>query len=126
MAGPITSDPVDLAMTAGLPYRRRFRVTGAAVVWPTVPDFEVRSQIRAGKDETTELLYNLAQHITPSIDVDDIVLDLELTGAQTRLVPHKGYYDMIISDPGVTDARAIPVSYGKIKVGLLVTAAVDV
>lgn len=126
MAGSVTSEPVDLVMTAGLPYRRRFRMGGVAAIWPTLPEFEVRSQIRAGKDETTELLYNLAQHITPSIDGVDIVLDLVLTGADTRVIPKKGYYDIIVSDPGVTDQRAIPASSGKIKVGLLVTAAVDV
>ena len=125
MAGSSTSTPVELAMTAGLPYKRRFVVVGGASVWATVGQFEVRSQMRAGRDVNSEFLYDLAQHITPSVVGADIVLDLSLTGAQTRGVPAKGNYDIIVSDPGVTDARAIPVVNGKVKVGQLVTAAGD-
>ena len=124
MAGS-TNSSVELAMTAGLPYRRRIRVTGATSMWPTLDDFEVRSQIRAGRDVNSQFLHDLGQYITPSIEGDDIILTLELTGAQTRLLPVKGNYDVIISDPGVDDAKALPALSGKIKVGQLITGPAD-
>lgn len=124
MAGA-TSTPVALEMTAGLPYSRRFRVQDGKLVWPTLDTFEVRSQIRKRKTPTSELLGALTPFLTPSYDEDDIVVDLELTGAQTREVVG-GYYDIIISDVGTTDARAIPIASGKVKVGTLVTEAADV
>lgn len=119
-----TSDAVELAMTAGLPYARRARVEGGALIWPSLDDFEVQSEIRSAKKNGT-LLGALVNYITPSIDGDDIVLDIRLTGAQTRLVPVKGYFDVILSDPGPEDARAIPALSGKIKVGTLVTGVPD-
>lgn len=118
------ADSVELSLTAGLPYSRRARVIGAANIWSAVDQFEVRSQVRAGKTESSLFLFDLRPYLTPTIDGEDIVIDLVLTGHDTRLVP-KGYYDIIISDPGETDARALPVLSGKIKVNLLVTAATD-
>lgn len=120
-----TTDPVYLELTAGLPYARRIRMTDGKLAWPLLTDFEVRSHVRAGKDTTSPLLYDLAVHMTPSYDVNDILVDISLTGAQTRLIP-PGNFDVIISDPGVEDVRAVRLASGKIKVASLITAAVDV
>lgn len=115
---------VELAMTAGLPYSRRFRITNGKSVWPTLDLLEVRSQVRVRKQPTSALVGALTPFLTPSYDGDDIVIDLELTGAQTRTMI-KGYYDIVVSDVGATDERALSIASGKVKVGTLVTEAAD-
>lgn len=119
-----STTPVDLVLTAGLPYSRKIRVTGGTGVWPTLGDFEVRSQIRREQDSNSALLGDLKPYLTPSIDGLDIVLDLVLSGAQTKTIP-SGYYDIVLSDPGAVDARAISVLSGQVKVKTLVTAMSD-
>lgn len=116
--------PVDLELVAGLPYARRFRVTGAASIWPTVESFEIRSHIREGRNENTPLVGRLDLFLTSTIEGQDVVVDLTLTGEQTRSIV-KGFYDIIISDPGTEDARALSISSGKVKVSYLRTAATD-
>lgn len=118
-------ESVTLAMTAGLPYHRRVRVMNGKALWPTLDSFEVRSQIREGKTEATALLGVLTPYLTKSFDGVDIVVDIDLTGEQTREIPISGSYDIVISDPGPEDARAFPILAGKIKVKALVTAATD-
>lgn len=115
---------VDLELTSGLPYSRVVRVTGGTSIWPTLGDFEVRSQIRSGPSEDSTLLGSLMPYITPSIDGLDILVTIDMTGAETYNVP-TGYYDIVLSDIGTTDVRAIPVLSGKVKVGSLTTAASD-
>jgi hypothetical protein len=117
---------VPLKCRAGIPYRRRFRLVDGAAIWSTVESFEVRSQIRDKKDSSSELLGSLTPYLTKFIEGNDIVVQLEMTGAQTRTLPKKGYYDIIISDPGVEDDRAIPISSGRITVRSLITEAADV
>lgn len=119
-----TGSMVDLMLTAGLPFSRRVRVSGGANIWSTLVDFEVRSQIRREADSTSELLGSLIPYITPSIDGADIVLDIEMSGSQTRIIP-EGYFDIVISDPGSTDLRAISVLTGRIKLSNLITAVSD-
>jgi len=120
-----SSTPVDLVMTAGLPYNRRVRVLNAKNVWGESSLFEVRSQIRASRLSTSELLYDLGFHLVSTYDGIDILIELSLTGDQTRKLPKKGFYDMVISDVGKEDARAVPVLFGKVKVGSLITSAND-
>lgn len=119
------STPVDLEVTAGLPYARRFRVTGATSIWPVLETVEVRSQVRSKKTVASPLVFDLTPYLTRSTDAGDIVIDLELTGAETRTLV-KGYYDIILSDAGIEDARAISIAAGQVKVSVLVTAASDV
>lgn len=118
------SDPVLLEITAGLPYRRRIRVTNGTSLWANLVDFEVRSQLREGKTISSTLLLDLAQFITKSLDGADIVLVLAMTGAETRTLSD-GYFDIILSDPGIEDENAIPALTGKVKIGTLITAASD-
>lgn len=115
----------DLRIVAGLPYSRRIRVVGAAATWPTVEDFEVRSQVRTGRGPTSTLLFALADYLTPSVEGGDIILDLHMTGSQTRQIK-AGFYDIVISDPGEVDERAIRALHGSISIGSLTTAPVDV
>lgn len=123
MAG-IPSTPVELSMVAGLPYQRRFRIVSGAKIWPDLETFEVKSQIRLRKTVDSELLKELTPFLTSAFDGDDITVDLILTGEQTRSMV-KGYYDIVISDVGTVDARAMTIASGKVKVGTTVTAASD-
>lgn len=105
----------DLVLRAGLPYARRFRVVGATAIWPTLDDLEVRAQVRKRKSPDSDLVTNLGQFITMSVEGEDFVGDISLTGEQTYPLV-SGNYDIVFSDPGVTDARLIPVLEGGFKV----------
>lgn len=116
--------PVDLEVTAGLPYVRKIRVAGATTFWVSDDDYEIRSQVREAKAPTARLVYDLGQHLTGQIEGSDLVIELRMTGAQTRDLP-KGYYDIVVSDIGTVDARALRVLSGKVRVSSLITAASD-
>lgn len=119
------SEPVDLNMQAGEPYARRIRLADGKTTWATLGDFEVRAQIRASRNTTAPLKGDLGPHLTPSYDGNDIVIDLSLTGAETR-AQAGGYYDMFISDTGATDARAVRLLHGTVRVATAITAAEDI
>lgn len=116
------STPVELAIRAGLPYARRIRVTGGKTYWPEAGSFEVRSNIRTGKTVDTALVADLTPFLSASYDGEDIVVTLSMTGAQTRSLGN-GYYDIVLSDRGAEDARALSILSGKVKMSGLVTAA---
>lgn len=103
--------PVPLEITGGLPYRRNFRITDGKDIWPALEDFELRGQVRQKDKATAPLVLNLTPYLSGAFDANDIVVTLAMTGQQTRLL-NKGFYDILISDPGVEDARALRVSEG--------------
>lgn len=113
-----------LHVKAGRPFTRRLRVTFpvARDYWLALTDFEVLGQIRAGDSEDTRLFNDLAEYMTPSLDGNDIVIDWSMTGEDTRTLSG-GHYDILVSDPGTTDGRAVVVLKGRIWVEPIVTAA---
>ena len=115
--------PVNLSIVGGLPYKRKFRLLNGTAVWPTLANFELRSQLRKQASVDADLLLNFADYMTPTIEGADIVITLTMTGAQTRSLPATGYYDIILSDPGEDDAKAVcVVPASKITKSTLVTA----
>lgn len=115
---------VNLKITAGLPYARRIRIKDGKNVWPSLDDLEVRSEVRVGVSSTSKLKATLRPFITPSFDLNDLILDLQMTGNATRSLLG-GYYDIVVSDVGPTDTRAIKVVGGTLTVEKLVTAGTD-
>lgn len=118
------SEPTDLAMQAGIPYARRIRITDGKNLWASLDAFEVRSQVRAGRQTSSPLKYDLTPHLTPSFDANDIVVDLVLTGAQTRTMVG-GNYDMLVTDAGAVDAQGMRVLHGTLTVEPTTTDAAD-
>lgn len=122
-------DATDIALVAGEPFARKITVTGATAIWPTLDLLEVRSQVRSGRSETNRLLYDLEPHLAVSIVGVDVVIDLTLTGAETRdlndVLGDTAYYDMFISDVGPADVRALKIQFGKVGVESNVTAGTD-
>lgn len=119
----MAGEEVIFEITAGLPYSRTIKIKEGTNTWPTLDDFEVKSELRKGKTDTTPLILNLAPFISKDIDetTGDIVLTFSATGAQTRTF-QKGNFDIIVSDVGVEDARAVPaVTGGKFVVRRLTT-----
>lgn len=114
--------PVPLDVTGGLPYGRNFRVTDGVDIWPDVDSFEVRGQIRQKDKYTAPLVADLTPYLTGEIDGNDIVIKLVMTGAVTRTLG-KGAYDILISDPGVEDAKALRVSEGPFNYDHVLTTA---
>lgn len=115
-------DDTPLNINAGLPYNRRIRIKGAAKTWPSLDDFEVRCQLRVSASAKSRLKQTLSSYFLPSIDGEDIVLDLKLTGANTRVLP-SGYYSVVVSDKGSIDERAIEVLRGHLRVRPMATGA---
>lgn len=92
--------------------------------WLADDDYEVLSQVRASRKQDAELKVDLAQFLTYALDGDDIVIDWAMTGEDTRALEGKGgEYDMIVSDADTTDARAVIILAGRIRVLPVVTAA---
>jgi hypothetical protein len=105
----------NLVLRAGLPYARRFRVVDGTNVWPTLGSLETRAHVRQRKSPDSPLLLDLGDYITMSIEGDDIVGDIFMTGEETYDLT-TGNYDIVFSDPGSADARLIPVLEGDFKV----------
>jgi hypothetical protein len=106
----------NLGMTAGKPFAQSIRITDANNLWDVLETLEVRAQLRAGKSTNTELIVNLHEYMTWVFDEDDLVITWVMTGEQTREIyelkwgPFKtGYFNVIVSDTGTVDERAIVV-----------------
>jgi hypothetical protein len=110
-----------LTIQAGEPYARRIRVVDGKNIWATLDLFEVRCQVRDGDSEQYPLVSDLSIYFTPSYDLNDIVIDIAMTGQQTRTVG-PGFYDVFLSDVGAVDARAIRILDGNLVVLPAVTA----
>lgn len=112
-----------LTAVRGVPFARRIRVVAGTTIWATLDDFEVRAQVRSGRSESGRLVADLTEFLTVSLDDADILIDLVLTGAETRALASGGYYDILLSDVGTTDARALKLLAGQFTVNPTVTAA---
>lgn len=118
------STQASLELVAGEPYSARITVTDGKDVWATADLFEVRSQARRYQAETSTLIADFTPSLTKGYTANDIVITLTLTGEQTRQIAGKsGFYDMFISDVGLTDAKAFRILYGPLSVANAVTSA---
>lgn len=118
------AETIEVLVTGGLPYGRRIRFEGVINndLWPDLNSLEVRSELRVGKAYTTALIKDLRPYLTPVIEGSDLVVELNWTGADTRELVN-GYFDIIVSDPGPEDARALRVGPFKVKVKSTTTGA---
>lgn len=117
---------VFLKVRAGLPFRRRVRLTdGKLTFWDNLSLFEARMQIRVDKDSRSRLKYDFTPHLATAFDANDILVSWNLSGAET-LELKGGYFDLILSDIGTTDETAIPILWGTIDVTPIVTSLVGV
>lgn len=112
----------DLTMVQGVPFSRQIHVVGGTAVWPTLASVEARAQVRRGEEVSSPLVVDLTPFLTVRIDSLDLVVDMSLTGAQTRAIPRSGFYDLILSDVGTVDARALKILSGKLHLETTVTA----
>lgn len=123
------SEAVTLPIIAGLPFTRRARLVDGRNIWGALVDFEARAQVRTRREPTATLITDLTPHLVAAYGVDtqanDIIVDLVLTGADTRAM-ESGHYDIVLSDTGTTDARGIELLHGSVTVQTLATAAADV
>lgn len=114
------TEAVRFDVKVGLPFSRRIRVTDGKNIWADLDDFEARMQIRATDDSSSQLRYDFTPHLVKSFDVNDIIVEWNLTGEQTRELQF-GYFDLVLSDTGVVDARAIQVIYGYLDLDSIIT-----
>jgi hypothetical protein len=111
--GPLATK---FTLTAGRPFSQSIRVKNAKNIWPTLDLLEVRAQMRSGMGESDALIANLHDYMTCAFDENDLVVTLSMTGEQTRELYNRqwgtlrrGYFNIIISDVGTVDSRAIVV-----------------
>lgn len=119
--------PVDLFIKSGLPYSKSYLVTlpSSRSWWTNTSDFEFIAQIRKKKTRSSDLLLDITQFISVTrIDANHFLFELKMTGQNTRLVTEDGFYDIIISDPGIADSRAYEIGFGKVKHSTIISAGV--
>lgn len=117
-----------LTITSGLPFGKELNVTlpTGRTWWTNVSDFEVLMQVREEKNRNSTLVKDFAQYLTVTMPSADVVkIEVFLTGAETRTLDRGGYYDVLISDLGITDERAYVVLAGAVKRLTVITAETE-
>ena len=120
------SSNVNFYIKAGLPFKKTIVVDlpSERDWWLAEVDFEVRFQLREQKSDASALIANMMDYCTTQFDAPNtFTIYLEMTGAQTREITKSGYYDLILSDSDLTDARAYEVIRGSITLSGLVSSA---
>ena len=119
---------VPFHIKSGIPFGKTILVTlpTGRDWWTAQGEFEVLSQIREAPDYSSSLILDIAQFMTvtfdPGVDADLVTIDLDMTGADTRLVTGSGYYDVVMSDIYAIDDRAFPILQGAVYRTALVTS----
>lgn len=114
------AEPQTFNVRAGLPFSKRIVITDGVTLWGTVEAFEARMQIRVEPDYLSSLKYDFTPHLVKAIEANNIVISWDLTGEETRSVK-SGFFDLLLSDPGEVDTRAVLVLEGRINVRPVVT-----
>jgi hypothetical protein len=110
-----TPQPGVLPVVQGAPLDLTITVEGAAARWPD--GREARGQIRA-QPESALVIFDMTPHLTTSVDGADVLVELHLTGAQTRKIVD-GVFDIFVAGPEQT--APLKVWGGAVKVELAVT-----
>ena len=108
----------DLIIKSGLPYSKSFllELPSGRSWWTMASQFEHVGQIRKKKDRDSELILDISTFISvTTVNADTYLFELKMTGQDTRTLTESGAYDIIVSDTGITDGRAIELSVGKVK-----------
>jgi len=96
---------------SGLPFAKSLLVTlpTGRSWWTSVSDFELSFQVREDPDKASNLITDLKTTLTPTfMDADNLRVNVGMTGADTRSITESGWFDIIISDSGITNARGFP------------------
>lgn len=118
MTTPTPADPVDLEFIEGEPYNREFRVVDGAVLWP---EHQVWAQVRSGPGSS------LIADLTPNLTVitedgsNDLLIYLNLSGADTRRIRHAALWDLYISELGPDQDTGRRLVKGAVRVDRAIT-----
>jgi hypothetical protein len=117
---PVTTPAgANLVLTQGVPYAQEFRFVGAAAVWPGAEGCQALAQVRERVTDSTVML-DLTPDLVVSVDGDDVLVTLTLTGAQTRTLSANGFYDLYLTDSDGSATHAVRVA-GRVLITLAVT-----
>jgi hypothetical protein len=114
-----TIGPTGLTLSPvhGEAYSMVVTITDGKNRWATLGACEARMQVRVNRAEAAALVDDLTARLTTAYGtgggVNDLIVTLTLTGAQTRALTGPGVYDLFVSDTGTTDAQSIRAAWGK-------------
>lgn len=117
---------VPFYITSGLPYAKEITVTlpTGRAWWTLIGQFEVKAQIREGVDFNAPLLLDLTPYVSYVFSgANNVIITLDMNGAETRQLLSSGYYDFLLSDVLTVDARVIRVLDGPVYRDSVITAA---
>lgn len=116
---------VTFTITSGLPFSKVINVTlpSDRTWWTNSSQVQFLMQIREKPKRDSTLILDMSDYMTFSFVSNDLVrIFITMTGEQTRILNKSGYYDIIASDVGITDARAFILFEGYVKQKTLITA----
>lgn len=116
---------VTFNITQGLPFSKVINVTlpTGRTWWLNSSQVQFLMQIREKPSRDSTLILDMSPYLSFSFISTDLVrINLAMTGENTRLFLKSGYYDIIASDVGTTDARAFVLFEGYVKKKTLITA----
>jgi len=119
------STQVKFEITSGLPFSKVINITlpTGRTWWTNVNQFEVLMQIREQPTKYSKLILDMTQYLTVQFSSTNLLrVSLSMTGEDTRTFTKSGYYDLVISDTGLTDARAFVIIKGQAKRKILITS----
>lgn len=114
-----------LTIVSGLPFGKEINISlpTGRTWWTQLSNFEVLFQIREDKMRDSPLVKDMSEYLTVSMpESDTIKVEIFMTGAETRDLEQGGFYDILVSDTGTTDARAYRVLKGTVKRQTVITA----
>jgi hypothetical protein len=116
---------VTFNITQGLPFSKVINVTlpTGRTWWLNNSQVQFLMQVREKPSRDSTLILDMSPYLSFSFISTDLVrINLAMTGQNTRLFLKSGYYDIIASDVGTTDARAFVLFQGSVKKKMLITA----
>jgi len=106
-----------LEVARGFPFSKNVRISNGKNVWPTLDLVEAKMLIRKTKSTASDVLKDFTPYLHLDFDGNDLVVSWSLSGQET-LDLVSGYYELVISDAGPQDTRAIRALYGYLNTSL--------
>ncbi len=109
---------IPLNIESGIPSNMEFITTLPAdrSWWLAREDFEILMQMRDAPNGKGNLILDLTKYLTVEMTGPHTLLTtFKMAGQHTRLICRSGYYDVVMSDVGGLDDRAVVLLRGPVR-----------